>query len=52
MNYPMVFKSRSTLNWLAVYSPGQYDSYPTWREALDHVLTIQRIRHVLPKDPS
>lgn len=51
MNYPMVIRSRATHNWLAVYAPGQYDAYPTWREALSHVLTIQRIRHVLPEVP-
>ena len=46
MNYPMVFRSRAHLNWMAAYAPGSYDTYPTWREAVDHVLTMQRVRHV------
>lgn len=47
MNYPMVRKSRVTHNWLAIYAPGQYDAYPSWREAVDHVLNIQRLHHIL-----
>lgn len=42
-----VFQSRASHNWIALYRPGQYDSFPTWREAVDHAFTIARLRGVI-----
>lgn len=46
MNYPRVFRSRLTLNWIALYCPGQYDVFPTFREAFDHAFTIARLARI------
>lgn len=44
---PAVFRSRAHLNWIALYRPGQYDTFPTWAEAYAHAYTIARIRRVM-----
>lgn len=46
MKYPMVFRSRAHLNWMAAYAPGSYDTYPTWREAWEHLVLVVGMRMV------
>jgi hypothetical protein len=46
VKYPRVYQCRVTHDWVAVYEPGVFQSFPSWREAVDSVLTVQRVRHV------
>jgi hypothetical protein len=44
---PHVFRGEHSHRWYACYAPGQFDSFPSFREAFDHAFTIARLRGIV-----